>query len=78
MIELYSEEERASGRIRGHDRSGRERDFPLLRCSIGVLELPKGLLLDDIGRISVEIASVKATAKESEGGLVFSSFGETK
>lgn len=78
VIELYSEEERASGKIRGHDRSGRERDFPLLRCSIGVLELPKGLLLDDIGRISVEIASVKATAKESEGGLVFSSFGETK
>lgn len=78
VIELYSEEERASGKIRGHDRSGRERDFPLLRCSIGVLELPKGLLLDDIGRISVEIASVKASAKESEGGLVFSSFGETK
>lgn len=78
VIELYSEEERASGRIRGHDRSGRERDFPLLRCSIGVLELPKGLLLDDIGRISVEIAAVKASAKESEGGLVFSAFGETK
>ncbi len=78
VIELYSEEERAAGKIRGHDRSGRERDFPLLRCSIGVLELPKGLLLDDIGRISVEIASVKASAKESESGLVFSAFGETK
>ncbi|TNM65794.1 bifunctional diguanylate cyclase/phosphodiesterase [Aliirhizobium smilacinae] len=78
VIELYSEEERASGKIRGHDRSGRERDFPLLRCSIGVVELPKSLLLDDIGRISVEIASVKATAKESEDGLVFSFFGETK
>jgi diguanylate cyclase (GGDEF)-like protein len=86
VVELYSEEERAAGKIRGHDRSGSERDFPLLRCSIGVLELPKGLLLDDIGRISVEIAAVKATAKESsmglfrsdEGGLVFSIFGETK
>jgi diguanylate cyclase (GGDEF)-like protein len=78
VIELYSEEERASGKIRGHDRSGRERDFPLLRCSIGVLELPKSLLLDDIGRISVEIAAVKASAKESDGGLVFSFFGETK
>jgi diguanylate cyclase (GGDEF)-like protein len=77
-IELYSEEERAAGKIRGHDRSGRERDFPLLRCSIGVVELPKGLLLDDVGRISVEIAAVKASAKESEGGLVFSIFGETK
>lgn len=78
VIELYSEEERVSGKIRGHDRSGLERDYPLLRCSIGVLELPKGLLLDDIGRISVEIAAVKASAKESEDGLVFSSFGETK
>jgi diguanylate cyclase (GGDEF)-like protein len=77
VIELYSEEERAVGKIRGHDRSGRERDFPLLRCSIGVLELPKDLLLDDIGRISVEIASVKASAKESDHGLVFATFGKT-
>ncbi|CDZ45014.1 bifunctional diguanylate cyclase/phosphodiesterase [Neorhizobium galegae] len=78
VVELYSPEERAAGKIRGHDRSGTERDFPLLRCSIGVLELPQGLLLDDVGRIGSEIAAVKAEAKESDGGLVFASFGETK
>ncbi|MDR6815443.1 diguanylate cyclase (GGDEF)-like protein [Neorhizobium sp. 2083] len=78
VVELYSPEERAAGKIRGHDRSGAERDFPLLRCSIGVLELPQGLLLDDVGRIGSEIAAVKAEAKENERGLVFASFGETK
>ncbi|EUB95415.1 diguanylate cyclase/phosphodiesterase with CBS domain containing protein [Rhizobium sp. CF080] len=78
VVELYSPEERAAGKIRGHDRAGAERDFPLLRCSIGVLELPQGLLLDDVGRIGSEIAAVKAEAKEKEDGLVFASFGETK
>jgi diguanylate cyclase (GGDEF)-like protein len=75
VVELYSTEDRAAGAIRGHDRSGNERDFPLLRCSIGVLELPEGLLLDDVGRIGSEIALVKAQAKDGEGGLFFRSFG---
>jgi diguanylate cyclase (GGDEF)-like protein len=78
VIELYSEEDRATGHIRGHDRFGAERDFPLLRCSIGVVELPQGLVLDDVARIGSAIASVKAEAKESAGGLVFSIFGETR
>mgnify|MGYP006961080266 CR=1 FL=1 len=34
--------------------------------------------VDDVDRIGSEIASVKASAKDSEGGLVFASFGETK
>ena len=76
VIELYSDDERAAGVIRGHDREGAERDFPLLRCSIGVVELPQGLVLDDVARIGSEIASVKAAAKESAGGLVFAGFGE--
>lgn len=74
VVELYSPEDRAAGRIRGHDRSGTERDFPLLRCSIGVLELPQGLLLNDVGRVGAAIAGVKARAKESEGGLVAAPF----
>lgn len=78
VVELYSAEDRAAGRIRGHDRSGAEREFPLLRCSIGVLQLPQGLLLDDVGGISAAIAAVKAEAKDSEGGLVFSTFGENR
>lgn len=78
VVELYSQEEREVGQIRGHDRYGVERFFPLLRCSIGVLELPKGLLLDDVARIATSIATVKAEAKETASGLVFSAFGETK
>ena len=74
VVELYSSEDRASGRIRGHDRNGMERDFPLLRCSIGVVELPKGLLLDDVSRIGAAIASVKAKAKDSESGLAVRCF----
>ena len=77
VAELYSPEERAAGKIRGHDRSGAERDFPLLRCSMGILELPQGLLLDDVGRIGAKIAAVKAQAKASESGLIFATFGET-
>ena len=75
-VALYSEEERAAGRIRGHDRTGVERDFPLLRCSIGVVHLPQGLILDDIARIGTEIATVKVAAKESDRGLVFASYGD--
>lgn len=78
VVQLYSEEEQAAGSIRGHDRFGAERDFPLMRCSIGVVELPQGLVLDDVGRIGSEIAAVKAGAKDSEAGLVFAVFGETK
>ncbi|MDE1996070.1 MAG: EAL domain-containing protein, partial [Rhizobiaceae bacterium] len=35
VLELYSQEDRAAGRIRGHDRSGAEALFPLMRCSLG-------------------------------------------
>jgi hypothetical protein len=42
-----------------------------MRCSIGVIELPEGLVIDDINRVSAEIAIIKSAAKDSEGGLVF-------
>ncbi|MCF1460179.1 GGDEF domain-containing protein [Agrobacterium vitis] len=69
---LYSPEDRAQGRIRGTDRHGIDRDFPLMRCSIGVLELPQGLVVDDVSRLSSEIASVKKSAKDSDSGLFVS------
>ncbi|WP_244429835.1 hypothetical protein [Rhizobium leguminosarum] len=71
MLDLYSDEHRAAGRILGHDRAGAEALFPLMRCSIGVIELPEGLVIDDINRVSAEIAVIKSAAKESEEGLVF-------
>ena len=76
VLALYSDNDRAAGSIRGHDRSGAEALFPLMRCSIGVLELPGGLVIDDINRVGSEIAHVKAQAKESGDGLVFHLLGE--
>lgn len=76
VLALYSDHDRAKGSIRGHDRSGAEALFPLMRCSIGVLELPDGLVIDDINRVGTEIAQVKAHAKESIDGLVFNHLGE--
>ncbi|MBB3443285.1 MULTISPECIES: EAL domain-containing protein [unclassified Rhizobium] len=76
VLDLYSDEDRAAGRIRGHDRAGAEALFPLMRCSIGVLELSEGLVIDDINRVSAEIAQVKSSAKESDEGLVFHTLGE--
>lgn len=75
VIELYSAADRKAGRIRGEDRLGRERDFPLMRCSIGVLELPAGHVIDDVDAISTEIAELKKRAKEGEGGLEIAALG---
>jgi diguanylate cyclase (GGDEF)-like protein len=77
VVEFYSEEDRAAGRLQGHDRNGVETFFPLMRCSIGVLELPKGLVIDDINRVSTAIAGLKKTAKESADGVAFHALGET-
>jgi diguanylate cyclase (GGDEF)-like protein len=76
VLELYSEEERQMGYITGHDRDGAEKKISLMRCSIGVLELPEGVVISDIDRISTEIAQVKAGAKKSESGLCVARFGE--
>jgi diguanylate cyclase (GGDEF)-like protein len=77
VVALYSEEDRAAGRISGRDRSGVETFFPLMRCSIGILELPQGLVIDDINRVSTAIAAIKKKAKESGNGVAFHSLGET-
>jgi diguanylate cyclase (GGDEF)-like protein len=76
VLELYSEEERRVGYILGHDRDGSEKQIPLMRCSIGVLELPEGVVLSDIDRISAEIAAVKAGAKRSTSGICNARVGE--
>lgn len=78
VVALYTDEDRLNGRIRGQDRSGIERDFPLMRCSIGVLELPRGLVIDDVNRIGARIAAVKKRAKESSCGLAVDDFQQTQ
>lgn len=75
VVTLYSDDERRDGYIVGHGRDGVEARIPLMRCSIGVLELPAGVMIGDIDRISAEIAQVKALAKQSDSGLSVSRFG---
>jgi diguanylate cyclase (GGDEF)-like protein len=77
VLEFYSVEDRAAERIRGHDRNGIESFFPLMRCSIGILELPDGLVIEDINRVSTSIAGIKARAKKSKEGIALVKLGET-
>jgi diguanylate cyclase (GGDEF)-like protein len=74
--ELYSAEDRAAGVILAHDRTGGERLFPLMRCSVAVLEIAEGHMQVDVNRVSASIAAIKASAKESATGLVFSGLNE--
>lgn len=76
VMALYSEKERKDGYIVGHGRDGIEAKIPLMRCSIGIMELPAGVVVSDIDRISAEIAHVKALAKKSTAGLSVIRFGE--
>ncbi|SDN89048.1 GGDEF domain-containing protein [Phyllobacterium sp. OV277] len=76
VLDLYTPEDRAAGAIRAHDRSGGERHFPLMRCSIAVLEIAEGLIHADVNRVSASIATIKASAKANPTGLVFSSLTE--
>lgn len=76
VMTLYSDTERQDGYIIGHRRDGVEAKIPLMRCSIGVMELPAGVVVSDIDRISAEIALVKALAKKSSTGLSVTRFGE--
>lgn len=71
VAELYSPEHRAAGFILATDRGGNEMRFPLMRCSVAVLELEEdwiGLGPDAICR---ELAVQKGKAKRSTRGLVW-------
>lgn len=68
---LYSDEDLARGGIEAEDRTGHASIFPLLRCSVAVLEVPEGQVVSDLGQVSRRIADLKREAKRSESGLVF-------
>ncbi|MDQ0319502.1 diguanylate cyclase (GGDEF)-like protein [Pararhizobium capsulatum DSM 1112] len=71
----YSAEHQAAGYMTGHGRNGETTYFPLMRCSIAVLELPQGFVFSDTLAVSTRIAEIKTHAKESDEGLVFDTFG---
>lgn len=73
---LYSSEDRQRGYMIGHDRDGKERQIAIMRCSVGVLEVPEGLMIEDLNKISAAIAGIKAEAKKSVTGLSYARLDE--
>lgn len=62
----YSEEDRAAGFIRGVDRYGVERDFPLISISIAALDCQPGRF-SSAAEIATAAAAVKDRVKEAKG-----------
>ena len=67
---LYAVEDRAAGGIRALDRDGRERVFPLLTCSAGVLHAPVGCSFQS-EQVGSAVASLKRSAKNSTEGVAY-------
>lgn len=72
---LYSTEHRDQGYIEAHDRQGVLRRFPLLSCSIAVLQLPKPIVVGDSEELSRRIAMLKRQSKRASGGVVSACYG---
>jgi hypothetical protein len=60
---LHDAAGRAAGGLHGHDRSGTARFFPLLCCSVAILELPAGEPDADLKVLTGAVATLKAMAK---------------
>ncbi len=75
---LYAPEARAAGFVRGRDRSGGAKDYPLMRCSVGVLCLPADVDVAGADDLAGAIAALKTDAKKSENGLCLRRFGEAE
>lgn len=75
--ELYSDDDRNAGCIQCNDRFGNPQLFPLMRCSMAVLELPAGTEFDDDNDFSATIARLKKRAKESPFGLAWEQYASS-
>ncbi len=72
--QLYDHADRERGYIECPDRHGNIRKFETIRCSVGVLELPKGIIFGEAKQVASRIAELKKKAKDSEDGLVIQCF----
>jgi GGDEF domain-containing protein len=71
VMKLYSEEDQRDRSILGFDRDGRQRRFPIMRCSAAVLELPPHTVTSDLTRIDGLIAKAKSDAKRAKDGIAW-------
>lgn len=72
---LYSPEHRRQGFILAEDRTGRMQTYPLLTCSIAVMHIPKGVVIDNLDMLSNHIARLKQHAKAQSDGIAIASIG---
>jgi diguanylate cyclase (GGDEF)-like protein len=75
VAQLYNEEHRRAGAMPCVDRTGVERVFPLMRCSVAALEVPVGHVSVDAEGIGGDIARLKRAAKASADGLALARLG---
>lgn len=66
ILNFYDEEDRIAGAISSEDRQGRPRRFPIMSCSIAVVDAGQSAV-DHIGDISARAAEVKRFAKGLPG-----------
>ncbi|MEL7345868.1 MAG: EAL domain-containing protein, partial [Pseudomonadota bacterium] len=60
---LYSPEDRAAGQIQGKSRSGEDKTFPLLTCTVVGTRLEVGETVDDTQSITGHLAELKSDAR---------------
>ena len=72
---LYSPEHRRQGFIPAEDRTGRMQTYSLLTCSIAVMHIPKGVVIDNLDMLSNHIARLKQHAKTQADGIAIASIG---
>lgn len=68
---FHSAADLAARSMSARDRDGTARRFPLLRCSVGVLEIPAGRPAGDADRLLAEVARLKSAAKAADAGLAW-------
>lgn len=71
---LYSASDRERGFIETRDRYGKQRRFPLLTCSIAVLEVAAGTPVESIDAVLHEITRIKRKAKKARSGIAFARY----
>ncbi|WP_148259226.1 bifunctional diguanylate cyclase/phosphodiesterase [Polymorphum gilvum] len=72
---FYDAEHRETGFITARDRSGLERRFPLLSCSVAILHLPQGVAIENHDLLVRQIARLKTDAKAAPDGVIAATFG---
>ncbi len=66
---LYLSEDRQRGYIESESRTGEPRRFPLLTCSVGILQLGAGEFAGSADRVSQLLAKTKKLAKANPSGM---------